>query len=144
MFMEIRIERIDPSVPLPSFSCAHDAGLDLCAAEEVRIAPMERVQVKTGLRIAIPEGHAGLIWDKSGLSHKQGLKVLGGVIDAGYRGEWLVGIINLSDVDVVLPCHAKVAQFLVQQVAHPEVVEVSGMEHEMTERGAQGFGSSGA
>jgi dUTP pyrophosphatase len=141
--MQLRIERIDKDVPLPSFSYAHDAGLDLCTVKEVRIAPMERVQVHTGLRIAIPEGCVGLVWDKSGRSQKEGLKVLGGVIDAGYRGEWLVGLVNLSDTEVVLEKYAKVAQVLVQRVLQPGIVEVHDLHTEKTERGERGFGSSG-
>ena len=141
--MQLRVERIDSEVPLPSVAHAHDAGFDLYTTEEVRIAPMERVQVRTGLRIAISEGYVGLVWDKSGLSHKQGIKVLGGVIDAGYRGEWLVGLVNLGESDVVLPRHAKVAQVLVQKVEHPEIIEVRGLGKECTERGSGGFGSSG-
>mgnify|MGYP002396455637 CR=1 FL=1 len=140
---QLRIERIDPNVPLPSFSYAHDAGLDMCTTQQLRIAPMQRVQAPTGLRIAIPAGCVGLVWDRSGMSQKKGLKTLGGVIDAGYRGEVLVGLVNVGDTEVVLEQYTKVAQLLVQHVLQPDVVEVKGLDKEVTERGEKGFESSG-
>lgn len=115
--------------------------MDLCAAEAVTILPSERVQVKTGIAMAIPEGYVGLVWDKSGLSHKSGLKTMGGVVDAGYRGEVLVGIVNMGEIPHTFSVGDKVAQMLIQKVEHPTLVEVS--ELDATVRGERGFGSTG-
>jgi dUTP pyrophosphatase len=113
----------------------------LFAIESVAIIPNQRVQVGTGIAMEIPEGYVGLVWDKSGLSHKFGLKVLGGVIDSGYRGEVKVGIINLSTEKYFLEKGHKVAQMLIQKVEKTEIVEVAELTD--SERGEGGFGSTG-
>lgn len=141
MTVLLKVARIDPDVPLPSHGHPGDIGYDLYASKEVMLAPGERVQVGTGLRFEIPEGYAAFIWDKSGLSHNHGLKTLGGVIDAGYRGEVKVGMINLSDVPYTIEkCH-KVAQMIIQRKEEVTIVE----EFELTDtlRGEGGFGSTG-
>ena len=97
--VELKIQRIDKEVDLPNYSYRHDAGLDLRSAEECVIKPGERRVIKTGLRTAIPENHVGLIWDKSGIASKFGIRVLAGVIDTGYRGEIGVVLINLGQED---------------------------------------------
>ncbi len=126
---------------MPSYAHATDAGMDLYALSEVVIEPGERVQVSTGLAFAIPEGYVGLIWDKSGLSHKSGLKTLGGVVDAGYRGEVLVGLVNLSTTRYAVRAGDKVAQMLIQKVTQPVLEEVDALDS--TDRGNCGFGSTG-
>ncbi len=141
MPLTLPVQRIDPSVPLPSYSYDDDAAFDLCAAEQVVLAPGARAQVRTGIALAIPEGYVGLVWDKSGLSHTHGLKTLGGVVDAGYRGEVLVGLVNLSTEVYTIERHHKVAQMIIQKKEIPTIVEVSRLEH--SERGVRGFGSSG-
>src|SRR3989338_6893507 len=93
--MEIRVQRI-AEVDLPSYANATDAAFDLRAAEEVVLKPGEQKVIKTGLKIAVPVGHVGLIWDRSGLAAKHSLHVLAGVIDAGYRGEWGVVMRNFG------------------------------------------------
>ena len=128
-------------VNLPNSPYEGDAGIDLCAAEEVVLAPGERTQIPTGLAFAIPLGYVGLIWDKSGVSHKGGLKTLGGVVDAGYRGEVMVGIINLSQQPYTFTKGQKVAQMLFQKVEQPVLQEVDDLGS--TDRGEKGFGSSG-
>lgn len=139
--MEIRIKRLTEEARVPEFAHAGDAGMDLFCAEAVTIAPGERVQVRTGIALAIGEGYVGLIWDKSGLSHKRGLKTVGGVIDAGYRGEVLVGMINLGSEPHTFAVGDKVAQILIQKVEHPTFVEVDELDD--TARGEGGFGSTG-
>lgn len=141
MSLQILIQRLDPDMPEPQYARAGDAGFDLHTREQVTIAPGERVQISTGIAVAIPEGYVGLVWDKSGLSHRHGLKSLGGVVDAGYRGEVLVGLINLGSEPHVLERHHKVAQMLVQKIEVVEFQEVDALSE--TERGTQGFGSSG-
>jgi dUTP pyrophosphatase len=140
--MKLQIKRLQQDAKLPSFAHAADAGMDMYAVEEVTVRPHERVQVKTGIAIAIPEGYVGLIWDKSGISHKGGLKTLGGVVDAGYRGEVLVGVINLGDTTYTFKKGDKIAQMLIQKIECPELVVVEELDE--TERGAGGFGSTGA
>jgi|AntRauTorckE6833_2_1112554.scaffolds.fasta_scaffold09639_2 dUTP pyrophosphatase len=140
--MKLKIKKLTPKAKVPAgFAHEGDAGIDLFVAEAIEIKPMERVQVSTGIALAIPLGFVGLIWDKSGLSHKAGLKVMGGVIDAGYRGEIKVGIINLGNEIHTFSVGDKVTQMLVQKVEHPEIVEVEDLDE--TTRGEAGFGSTG-
>jgi dUTP pyrophosphatase len=139
--MEIKVKKLDPEAKLPVYAMPGDAGMDLFSLADITIAPGERVQVRTGIALELPSGTVGLVWDKSGLSHKHGLKTLGGVLDAGYRGELLVGVVNLSGEPYKLEKGHKVAQMLIQEVAQPELVEVS--ELAASERGEGGFGSTG-
>ncbi|MEX0918105.1 MAG: dUTP diphosphatase [Candidatus Paceibacterota bacterium] len=139
--MKLQIKKLKDNARIPSFAHMDDAGMDLFTCEEVTLAPGERVQVPTGIAMALPTGHVGLIWDKSGISHTHGLKVLGGVVDAGYRGEVLVGLVNLGQVEYVLESGHKVAQMLIQKVEQPEIEEVDTLDE--TQRGEGGFGSTG-
>jgi len=140
--MILNIKKLHLQAKLPTFAHATDAGMDLYCVESLTIAPMERVQIKTGVAFEIPNGYVGLIWDKSGLSHKKGLKVLGGVIDAGYRGEVMVGAINLSQGPMYFEVGDKVAQMLIQKIEHPEIIEVEELVD--ADRGTGAFGSTGA
>lgn len=117
-----------------------DAGLDLCAVDEVTLASGVPVKVGTGISMAIPEGYVGLIWDKSSIG-SLGVKVLGGVIDAGYRGEVIVCLINLTNETITFPAGKKIAQIIIQNYAEvtPALVDV----HDDTTRGEGGFGSTG-
>lgn len=137
----LKIKKLIADSKTPAFAHQSDAGMDLYAAEETVILPGERKAVRTGIALEIPEGYVGLIWDKSGLSMKHGLRTLGGVIDAPYRGEVLIGIINLSKEPYTFEKNHKVAQLVIQKVEHPEVRIVDELSE--TDRGTQGFGSSG-
>ena len=95
--MDIKIKKLHPQAIIPSHAHSGDAGLDLFTVESLELEPGERKTIPLGLAIEIPDGYVGLIWDKSGLSHKYGIKSFGGVIDSGYRGEVHVGLMNLSD-----------------------------------------------
>lgn len=139
--MELEVQKLDPSAKLPTFAHDTDAGMDLYCLEAMTLAPSERGQVKTGIAIAIPAGYVGLIWDKSGLSHKKGIKTLGGVVDADYRGEVFVGLVNVGTEAYTFEVGDKLAQLLVQKVEHPEIREVTSLTE--TVRGANGFGSTG-
>lgn len=139
--MELKVKKLVPHAVLPKYAHEGDAGMDLFVAEALTLKPGERGQVKSGIVMAIPKGYVGLIWDKSGLSHKAGLRTLGGVIDAGYRGEIMIGIINLGDKDYTFEVGSKAAQMLIQKVESPEIVEAS--ELDTTARGENGFGSTG-
>lgn len=139
--MDMQIKLLTENAKLPSYAHSSDAGMDLYASEESIIAVGERVQIKTGIALAIPVGFVGLIWDKSGISHKSGMKVMGGVIDAGYRGEILIGIVNMGENAHTFKVGDKVAQMLIQKVEQPTLVAVA--ELDVTDRGLDGFGSTG-
>lgn len=141
--VELRVRRLDPTVALPRYAHPGDAGLDLAAAEQVRLEPGARAAVRTGLAVAVPDGWVGLIHPRSGLAREHGVTVANapGTIDAGYRGELQVLLINLGEEPVVLEAGARVAQLLLQPVGRAEVVEVVDLDE--TARGAGGFGSTG-
>ena len=140
----VPIKRLDPSVELPSYAYAGDAGLDLRSAEDVTLAPHERRLVSTGLAVAIPEGYAGFVQPRSGLALREGLSMANtpGLIDAHYRGELKVCAVNL---DAREPIHIsrgeRIAQLVIQRVPIVELLEVD--ELDATDRGEGGFGSSG-
>ena len=139
--MQVKFIRLDPNLPTPHYSHFDDAGFDLYTREEVTLAPGARAMVPTGLKMEIPEGYVGLIWDKSGLAMKHGLKMLGGVDDANYRGEVHVGVINLGQEPYTFLKYHKVAQMLIQKKETAEFVEVTDLND--SERGEKAFGSSG-
>lgn len=139
--MQLKIKKVHSDAQLPHFAHSNDAGMDLFVPESVSLKSGERKSVPLGIACEIPDGYVGIIFDKSGVSHKHGLKTFGGVIDAGYRGEIHVGIMNLSNADYIFEKGHKIAQLLIQRVEHPVIVEVD--ELSPAERGEQGFGSTG-
>jgi dUTP pyrophosphatase len=142
--IRIPITRLDPGLPLPAYARPGDAGLDLRAARAVTLAPGARALVETGVAVAIPEGYAGFVVPRSGLALRSGLTVLNGpgLIDAGYRGEVKVLLVNLDrDTPVTVNRGDRVAQLVVQAVGAVELVEVSELPE--SDRGAGGFGSTG-
>jgi dUTP pyrophosphatase len=142
--MELRVTRLRDDAVLPSRARSGDAGLDLTACEEVTLRPGARAAVGTGLAVEIPEGHAGLVVPRSGLALRHGLSVVNapGVIDAGYRGEVRVILLN-TDLEHAFDVEPgmRIAQLLVVPALPVEVVEVA--ELAASERGEGGFGSSG-
>jgi dUTP pyrophosphatase len=139
--MQIPIQRIS-DVNLPKVMHEDDAGFDLPSAETRIIAPGEKVIIKTGLKMAIPKGYVGLIWDRSGLAAKHSLTTLAGVIDSGYRGEIGVVIINHSDKEFEVEKNMRIAQMLIQKIYQPSFTEVENLDE--TKRGLGGFGSTGS
>lgn len=139
--MVLKVKRISPDAKLPNYSHPADAGLNIYANEEIIIPPQERRIISTGIAMAIPFGYVGLIWDRSSISSQIGLKILGGVIDAGYRGEIKVIIHNLTPQAYKVEKGLKIGQMLIQPVEQKEVVEVQELDE--TERGSGGFGSTG-
>ncbi len=139
--MLLKIKKLSKDAILPSYAHEDDAGMDLFSVEDVLILKGQRVQVSTGIATEIPKGHVGLIWDKSGLSHKYGLKTLGGVIDSSYRGEIKVGMINLGDEDYKIEKGHKVAQMIIQEKITMQIMEVDDLED--SARGDGAFGSTG-
>lgn len=115
--------------------------MDLFAAEPFELEPGERKSIALGVAIEIPEGYVGLVWDKSGLSHKYGIKQFGGVIDSGYRGEIHAGVMNLSDKVFSFEKGHKIGQLLIQKVEQVDVEEVTELSD--SERGDNWLGSTG-
>lgn len=141
---ELPFQRLDPAASLPERAHSGDAGLDLRAATEVVVGPGERAKIPTGLAVAIPEGHAGLVLPRSGLASRHGLTLANspGLIDAGYRGEVKAILVNLDPREPIeIRRGDKVAQLVILAVPELAVREV----HELpdTVRGERGFGSSG-
>lgn len=139
--MQLQVKKLHPDAKLPQFAHATDAGLDLYTVENVAIAPGERISIATGIAVQIPVGYVGLIWDKSGIAQKGGLKTLGGVIDADYRGEVFVGLLNTGAEQYEFTSGQKIAQMLIQKIEHPEIIEVDELDD--TDRGDGAFGSTG-
>lgn len=138
------IKRLDPTVELPSYAYAGDAGLDLRASESVVLKPLERRLVSTGLAIAIPEGYAGFVQPRSGLALRKGLSMANtpGLIDAHYRGELKVCAVNLdSQNNIVIERGERIAQLVIQKIPVVTLTEVDELDE--TDRGTAGFGSSG-
>jgi dUTP pyrophosphatase len=142
--VRLAFKRLDPSVDLPSYAREGDAGLDLRANTEVTVKPGERALLPTGLAVAIPPGHAGLVLPRSGLASSRGLTLANapGLIDAGYRGEIIVAVVNLDREEAVeIRRGDGIAQLLVVPFASVELEEVSELPG--SARGEGGFGSTG-
>jgi dUTP pyrophosphatase len=139
----VLVRRLDAGLPLPNRARPGDAGVDLYAATPVTLAPGERATVGTGVAVAIPEGHAGLVTPRSGLADRHGLGVVNapGVVDSGYRGEIRVILVNHGSAPVSLSRGDRIAQLVVVPVAAGDLVEVTELPD--SERGAGGFGSTG-
>src|SRR6476661_10191138 len=147
---EVRITRLahGQDLPLPSYQSAHAAGLDLLAAvpvtEPLTIAPRDRALVPTGIAIALPENHEGQVRPRSGLAARHGLTVLNapGTIDADYRGEIQVLLINLGEKPVTVTRGMRIAQMVIAPVLRANILEVASLDQ--TTRGSSGFGSTGS
>jgi dUTP pyrophosphatase len=141
MSLSIKIKKLHPDAIVPNFAHPGDAGMDLFSIETVTIKSGERKKIGTGIAIELPVGYASLIWDKSGLATNHGLTNLAGVIDAGYRGEYFITILNTGDTDYTIEKGHKIAQMLIQKVEHPAIEEVTELSD--SARGTGGHGSSG-
>lgn len=141
--IELPLKRLDPSIALPSYAREDDAGLDLRAAHDAALEPGGRALVGTGVAVAIPAGFAGFVLPRSGLALSQGVTVLNapGLVDAGYRGELKVLLINHGAAPVAVRRGDRIAQLVLQRVERAQPIEV--VELPASERGAGGFGSTG-
>lgn len=140
----LRLQRLDPDLPLPVRAHPTDAGVDLHAAHDCELAPGHRELVGTGVAIALPAGYVGLVHPRSGLAARAGLSIVNapGTVDAGYRGEIKVNLINLDPSETVrINRGDRIAQLIVQQVELWDVVEVESLDE--TDRGDGGHGSTG-
>ncbi|HEU4362732.1 MAG TPA: dUTP diphosphatase [Mycobacterium sp.] len=149
MSTSLPVVRLDRGLPVPSRAHDGDAGVDLYSAVDVELGPGQRALVPTGIALAIPAGMVGLVHPRSGLAARAGLSIVNspGTIDAGYRGEVKVALINLDPVaPIVVHRGDRIAQLLVQRVELPELVEVTSFDEAGlagTSRGEGGHGSSG-
>jgi len=143
--IELSVVHLDPELPLPAYARAGDAGADLVAREDVVLAARSgRAMIPTGIAVAIPEGHAGLVLPRSGLALRHGVTVLNapGLVDAGYRGELNVVLVNTDPVDdYVVHRGDRIAQLVIVAVGQVAVAVVD--ELPASERGGGGFGHSG-
>jgi dUTP pyrophosphatase len=140
----LRVHRLDADAKLPRRAHPGDAGYDLCALEDLVLGPGERAMVRTGIAIELPDGHAGWVVPRSGLAARHGIALVNapGLIDAGYRGEVKVLLLNTDPAaDFAVAAGDRIAQLVVAAVAAPEVVEVEVLSE--TARAEGGFGSSG-
>jgi dUTP pyrophosphatase len=126
---------------LPEYGSAESAGADLRAAEALTLAPGERAAVATGIHLALPEGHVGLVWPRSGLALRHGIDTLAGVIDSDYRGEVKVVLVNHGREAFRIEAGDRVAQLLIQRVERVAFTRASDLG--ATTRGTGGFGSTG-
>jgi dUTP pyrophosphatase len=142
--VDVLLTRLDPEIPLPAYARPGDAGADLATTTDVTLAPGERAVVGTGVAIALPPGHAGFVHPRSGLAARVGLSIVNtpGTIDAGYRGEIKVCLVNLDpNEELTLRRGDRIAQLVVQRVEYARFVEVA--ELPASDRGAGGYGSTG-
>lgn len=139
----IKILPLQDTFKIPTYSHIGDAGLDLFSVETITICPMERVKIGCGFAIEIPEGYLGAIAPRSGLAYKYGLTVLNawGVIDSSYRGEVSVILINLGSEQIKLEKNSKIAQLIIVPYENAELSIMQVLT--VTDRGVNGFGSSG-
>ncbi|WP_276674786.1 dUTP diphosphatase [Collinsella stercoris] len=143
--LTVSVKRLDPTVELPSYAYEGDAGLDLRANESVDIPPFSRVLIPTGLAIALPDGFAGFVQPRSGMALKRGLTIANtpGLIDAHYRGELKVIVVNIDPHETIhIERGERIAQLVIQQVPVVRLIEVDELDE--TDRGCGGFGSSGS
>jgi len=142
--VDVLITRLDAALPLPARAHPGDAGVDLLAAASVELAPGERAVVSTGVAIALPDGYAAFVHPRSGLAARHGVTVVNapGTVDAGYRGEIRVTLLNTDPAQAVkFQRGDRIAQLIIQPVASPVFHEVDRLPG--TARGDQGFGSTG-
>jgi dUTP pyrophosphatase len=142
--LEIAVVRLDPDLPLPGYAHPGDAGADLVTAEDMVLAPGERALVRTGIALALPGGHVGLVHPRSGLAARHGLSIVNapGTIDSGYRGEVKVLLINHDrEEPIKLRRGDRIAQLVVQRFEHARFVAVDQLPE--SARGSGGYGSTG-
>ena len=142
--VNVLLQQLDPELPVPSYAHPGDAGADLYSRVDYLLQPGQRQLIPTGIAIALPPGHVAFVHPRSGLAHKHGIGMVNapGVIDAGYRGEIKVNLVNLDPTaSFEIKRGERVAQLVVQQVSHAQFLPVESLPG--SDRGESGFGSTG-
>ena len=142
--LNVLIKRVDPSVPLPTYAKAGDAGADLVTTKDFTLAPGERALIPTGISIALPDGYVALVHPRSGLAIKDGVTMVNapGTVDAAFRGELQCIMINHDpEQSVTFKRGDRIAQLVFQKVEHANFIEVESLPG--SGRGGGGFGSTG-
>jgi len=142
--LEVLVQRLHADLPLPAYALPGDAGADICAAQDLILAPGERAVLPTGVAIALPDGYAAFVHPRSGLAARAGLGIVNapGTIDSGYRGEIKVIVINYDrSAPIALRRGERIAQLVFQRVEQARFTEVDALPD--SERGAGGHGSTG-
>jgi len=139
--MIVKIKKLNPEAIIPSYAHDGDAGMDIYSCEDVLIKAGERAVISSGVAFEFPKGYVALVWDKSGLAAKNGIKTMAGVGDCIYRGEYKIVLLNTGREDYQVRKGEKICQILIQPIERAEFEEV----HELgkSERGENRFGSSG-
>lgn len=136
--MELKWKKLDERAKAPAKGHAGDAGIDFFALETVVFAPGGQMRVRTGIALEILEGHVGLVWDKSSVSFDQGLKIMGGVIDSGFRGEFVASLVNTSDTEQTIEAGQKFTQMIIQKFEDCELIEVAELSDTVRGEGREG------
>ncbi len=136
--MKIKVKKLHNEAKLPTHGHPGDAGMDFYVLDTVIFAPGAQMRVHTGVALEIPEGYVGLVWDKSGISFNKGLKIMGGVIDAPFRGEFVASMVNLSGETQTLDKGQKFTQMLIQKFEDCDIVEVTELSETVRGEGREG------
>lgn len=139
--MEIKIKRLNKEAILPKYANLGDAGLDLFSLEDCILSPGESHTFALGFALEFSEDYTALIWDKSGMAFKNDIHVIGGVFDAGYRGEYRIKLVNLGDKEYKIEKGDKIAQVLIQPIIHANIIVVRKLSESV--RGDGAYGSTG-
>ena len=136
--MNLKIKKLNSEAKMPTKGHPGDAGVDFYSVDTVIFAPNAQERVHTGVAIEIPEGCVGLIWDKSSISFNQGLKVMGGVIDAGFRGELVMSMYNTTNKEQKMEKGHKIAQMIIQKFEDCDIVETDDLSDTVRGEGREG------
>lgn len=136
--MQFKVKKLNEEAKVPTKGHPGDAGMDFYAVEDIVFPAGKQTRVHTGVAVEIPDGCVGLLWDKSSVSFNMGLKSMGGVIDAGYRGEIIINLLNTSDKEVKMEKGQKVAQMIIQKFEDCDIVEVSELSDTVRGHGREG------
>lgn len=136
--MQLKVKKLDKNAKLPTEGHPGDAGIDFYALEEVVFEPGAQMRIHTGIALEIPEGYVGLVWDKSSISFNKSLKIMGGVVDAPFRGEFVASMVNLSQETQTLEKGQKFTQMLVQKFEDCEIIETDKLSETVRGEGREG------
>lgn len=139
--MKLMIKKLSEDAIVPKQAHEGDAGIDLHTTEDHLLLPEERKMFATGLSFAFPSDYVGLVWDRSGMAAKKGIKTMAGVLDSNYRGELKIVLLNTSEQAIRISKGDRIAQLLIQPIIIPEMQEVDELPESV--RGEGGFGSTG-